>query len=51
MIPEEPPKHYIYFGWGAFRMSLCGRGAILAWGAVLAAACAGINWHTLLRLL
>jgi hypothetical protein len=51
MTPEELPDHCLYFHWGAFRISLCGRGPMLAWGAGLAVLLSGVGIYKLLVLL
>jgi hypothetical protein len=51
MSPEELPGHCLYFHWGGFRISLRGRGPMLAWGAALAVLCSGIGLYMFLALL
>jgi hypothetical protein len=51
MTPEQLPDHCLYFYWGGFRISLCGRGPMLAWGAALVLLCTGIGAYKLLVLL
>jgi hypothetical protein len=50
MSPEQLPDHCLYFHWGGFRFSLCGRGPMLAWGAALAALITGLEAYKLLAL-
>ena len=38
MNSEADEPYALHFRWGSFRLSLTGRGPILAWGAVIAAA-------------
>jgi hypothetical protein len=51
MTPDELPDHCLYFNWGAFRFSLCGRGPMLAWGAAIAVLCSGMGLYKFLALL
>jgi hypothetical protein len=51
MTPEELPDHCLYFHWGSFRFSLCGRGPMLAWGVALIALCTGVGIYKLLALI
>jgi hypothetical protein len=49
MIPEKEPPYALHFRWGSFRMSLTGRGPLLVWAGIIAAAL-GIKllwpmWH------
>jgi hypothetical protein len=35
MIPRDSGPYSLYFRWGSFRLSLTGRGPILAWAGLI----------------
>jgi hypothetical protein len=51
MTNQELPDYCFVFHWGAVRIAVLSRTAMLTWGAALAALCTGVGLYKLLALL
>lgn len=51
MTNQELPDYCFVLHWGAVRIAVLSRSAMLAWGAALAVLCSGIGLYKLLALL
>jgi hypothetical protein len=51
MTNQELPDYCVVLHWGAVRIAVLSRSAMLAWGAALAILCSGIGLCKLLALL
>jgi hypothetical protein len=51
MTNQELPDYCVVFHWGAVRIAILSRGAMLVWGAALAVLCSGFGLYKLLALL
>jgi hypothetical protein len=52
MTNQELPDYCLVFHWGAIRIAILSRAALLKWGGFIAAACTGaLSWHRIMELL
>lgn len=51
MTDQELPDYCLVFHWGAVRLSIRSKTAILLWAGAIGTAMTGLNWHKLLALL